>query len=87
MRWSSAPYSMPRRDRGVGEVLAARELRVRVGLDHVDLPRLGEPQVDARVAAQVEDAVDALAERLDARARARRGSSRAGPLAMPCFFW
>src|SRR5262245_60020207 len=49
----------------LGEVLPVGELRVRVGLEDVDLALGIEPQVDARVAAQLEHAIDALAEVLD----------------------
>ncbi len=47
------------------EVLTVGELRIWVRFEHVDLAVAIEPQVDPRVAAEIERAIDALADPLD----------------------
>src|SRR5688572_7714988 len=48
-----------RRFRRLGEILLGREVRVRVRLDHVDLPVRVHAVVDARAAREAERAIDA----------------------------
>ena len=73
--------------RRLGEVLAVGELRIRVRLEHVDAAVGVEPQIDARVAGEIERAVDAAADLLQAACTAPRADRRPRPLVMPCFFW
>ena len=60
------------------EILTPRNLRIRVRFEHPDMSRLVQPQVDARVAAQLERAVGTLADVLNlARPRLRADPCRA----------
>ena len=60
-----------------GEVLALGDLGIRVGFEHPRrVPSVVQPQIDARVAAQLERAVRALAQVLDSLDRRRRAVVR-----------
>jgi hypothetical protein len=45
---------------GVGEILVPGDLRIGIGLQEVKLAFVREPVVEARVAAQTEQTIDAL---------------------------